>query len=71
MLKARKSLSGEEVFKLYDTYGFPSDLTKEIAAESGVSAIWMALRNCMDEQRERAREMPAARSNPSISRSRI
>jgi alanyl-tRNA synthetase len=33
----KKPLSGEDVFKLYDTYGFPSDLTKEIALESGVS----------------------------------
>ena len=37
MLKDKKPLSGADVFKLYDTYGFPSDLTKEIALESGVS----------------------------------
>jgi alanyl-tRNA synthetase len=54
--EGQKSLSGEEVFKLYDTYGFPSDLTKEIAAENGgVSSDMDGFEKCMEEQRERAR----------------
>jgi alanyl-tRNA synthetase len=55
MMKGKKELSGEEVFKLYDTYGFPSDLTKEIAAENGVSSDMDGFEKCMEEQRERAR----------------
>lgn len=55
LLKERKSLSGEEVFKLYDTYGFPEDLTKEIAAESGVSIDEEGFNKEMEAQRERAR----------------
>jgi alanyl-tRNA synthetase len=55
MMEGKKTLTGEEVFKLYDTYGFPSDLTKEIAAENGVSADMDGFEKCMEEQRERAR----------------
>ncbi|MCI2055418.1 MAG: alanine--tRNA ligase [Bacilli bacterium] len=55
MLSGKKQLTGEEVFKLYDTYGFPSDLTKEIALESGVSCDMDGFSKCMEEQRERAR----------------
>jgi alanyl-tRNA synthetase len=55
MLKDSKGLSGAEVFKLYDTYGFPADLTKEIAQESGVSVDMEGFEKLMEEQRERAR----------------
>jgi alanyl-tRNA synthetase len=55
MLKDKKPLSGADVFKLYDTYGFPSDLTKEIALESGVSVDMDGFSKLMDEQKERAR----------------
>jgi alanyl-tRNA synthetase len=55
LLEGKKALTGEEVFKLYDTYGFPADLTKEIAAESGVSVDTEGFEKLMEEQRERAR----------------
>lgn len=48
-------LNGSEVFKLHDTYGFPSELTREIAAERGVSIDLPAFEREMDEQRQRAR----------------
>ena len=49
-------LSGENVFKLYDTYGFPIDLTKEILEEKGYSVDEAGFKACMEEQRTRARE---------------
>ena len=55
-----KTLSGEDVFKLYDTYGFPIDLTREIAEEKGFAVDEDAFATLMKEQRERAR---AARGN--------
>ncbi len=48
-------LSGENAFKLYDTYGFPIDLTKEILAESNFEVDADAFEGLMNEQRERAR----------------
>jgi len=55
MLKGAKKLTGEQIFKLYDTYGFPSDLTKEIAQESGVEVDMDGFDKLMEEQKERAR----------------
>lgn len=55
MLKGKEELSGEEVFKLYDTYGFPSDLTAEIASEYHVKVDMDGFKKAMEEQRERAR----------------
>jgi len=55
LLKGKKKLSGEEVFRLYDTYGFPSELTKEISLESGVEVDMDGFDKLMDEQKERAR----------------
>lgn len=55
LLKDKKELSGEEIFKLYDTYGFPSDLTYEIAEEYGVKCDKEGFEKAMEEQRERAR----------------
>ncbi len=49
-------LSGEYAFKLYDTYGFPFELTKEIAAESGFTVDEQAFREAMEVQRQRARQ---------------
>ncbi|WP_062078886.1 alanine--tRNA ligase [Demequina globuliformis] len=51
----KKSLGGEDAFKLHDTYGFPIDLTLEMAAEQGVSVDEAGFRSLMTEQKERAR----------------
>ncbi len=48
-------LSGEDAFKLYDTYGFPLDLTEEILQEQGFSIDEKAFAACMEEQRSKAR----------------
>ena len=48
-------LSGEDAFKLYDTYGFPLDLTKEILAEKGDTVDEDGFAACMKKQRETAR----------------
>ncbi|MEE8372761.1 MAG: alanine--tRNA ligase, partial [Dehalococcoidia bacterium] len=52
---ATRTLSGEEVFRLYDTYGFPSELTVELAAENGLSVDLEGFETEMERQRERAR----------------
>ena len=61
--KAKKEgqsiLSGDEVFKLYDTFGFPVDLTREIAAEAGLSIDEAAFVRLMEQQKQRAREARA------------
>ena len=51
----RPQLSGADAFSLHDTYGFPIDLTLEMAAEQGVSVDEQGFRDLMAEQRERAR----------------
>ncbi|GAA4353693.1 alanine--tRNA ligase [Kangiella taiwanensis] len=50
-----KTISGETVFKLYDTYGFPQDLTADIAREKGLEIDWDGFEKAMEAQRERAR----------------
>ncbi len=49
-------LSGEDAFKLYDTYGFPIDLTKDILEEKGMTLDQEKFKECMEEQRRKARE---------------
>ena len=49
------TISGEEAFKLYDTYGFPIDLTQIIAGERGVGVELAGFERALDEQRERSR----------------
>lgn len=53
--EGKTELSGEEAFKLYDTYGFPLDLTKEILEEKGCTIDEVGFKAAMDEQREKAR----------------
>ncbi|OAJ75874.1 alanine--tRNA ligase [Brevibacillus sp. SKDU10] len=48
-------LSGQDTFKLYDTYGFPIDLTEDFAMEHGLSVDRDGFEQAMEEQRERAR----------------
>ena len=48
-------LSGENTFKLYDTYGFPVDLTAEILSENGFTYDEAGFKACMEEQRQKAR----------------
>jgi alanyl-tRNA synthetase len=50
-----KMLDGETVFQLYDTYGFPVDLTADIARERGVRVDYAGFEAAMERQRERAR----------------
>ena len=53
------TLSGEDVFKLYDTFGFPIDLTREIAEEAGLFIHESRFAELMQEQKVRAREARA------------
>jgi alanyl-tRNA synthetase len=55
LAQGRERLSGEEVFTLYDTYGFPGDLTAEVAKERGLSIDWEGFQEEMEKQRDRAR----------------
>jgi len=50
-----KTLSGDDAFKLYDTFGFPIDLTREIAAEKGIAIDEEKFTELMNEQKVRAR----------------
>ncbi|MCI8638049.1 MAG: alanine--tRNA ligase [Coprococcus sp.] len=50
-----KTLPGEDAFKLYDTYGFPLDLTKEILEEAGISVEEEGFQKAMEVQRKTAR----------------
>lgn len=60
MIEGKKVLSGEDAFKLYDTYGFPIELTKEICADKGVSVDLDKFEECLQHQKELAR---ASRKN--------
>lgn len=62
--KAKQSeeriIPGHDAFKLYDTFGFPLELTIEIAHEQGVSVDFEAFESSMEEQRERAKKAHSA-----------
>ena len=58
--RGEKTFSGAAAFKLYDTYGFPIDLTDEIVAEAGMGIDKDAFKKLMEEQKVRAREARAA-----------
>ena len=52
---AKGAITGEEAFRLYDTYGFPLELTKELAGERGLEVNEEEFTRLMEEQRERSR----------------
>lgn len=54
--KGEEILDGEKAFKLYDTYGFPIDLTKEIMGENGYAVATKIFNDLLNQQRERARK---------------
>ncbi len=62
IIAGKNIISGEDAFKLYDTFGFPIDLTREIAAEQKLEIDEDTFKTLMQSQRERAR---AARTNVS------
>ena len=55
----KKDIDGENAFKLYDTYGFPLELTKEIAQENGLKVDEEGYKSAMQEQKERAKAATA------------
>ncbi len=70
-LDAGDTLDGQELFQLYDTFGFPLDLTRDAALERGVAVDEPGFERLMAEQRQRARQnrANAAALLPSVERS--
>lgn len=58
-ISAKKDIDGESAFKLYDTYGFPFELTKEIAEENGLQVDEAGYKSAMQEQKDRAKAATA------------
>ena len=54
-ISAKKDIDGESAFKLYDTFGFPYELTKEIAQENGLNVDEAGFKAAMQEQKDRAK----------------
>jgi len=65
--KGNREIGGEAVFKLYDTYGFPVDLTMEVAEEAGLSIDEAGFQVAMNAQQERARSARFAIATTPIS----
>ena len=58
-IEAKKDIDGESAFKLYDTFGFPLELTKEIAQENGLNVDEDGYKVAMQEQKDRAKAATA------------
>lgn len=58
--QSQKVIEGKEVFKLYDTYGFPVDLTKLIAKEQGLSIDMSGFKKALEQQRAKSRTATVA-----------
>ncbi|MCH5263364.1 MAG: alanine--tRNA ligase [Lachnospiraceae bacterium] len=54
--EGKTQLGGADAFRLYDTYGFPLDLTKEILEEKGIAVDEDGFKACMQEQKDKARK---------------
>ena len=54
--EGKTQLVGADAFRLYDTYGFPLDLTKEILEEKGITVDEDGFKSCMQEQKDKARK---------------
>ena len=61
---AKGAVSGEDAFKLHDTFGFPLELTKELAGERGIEVDEAGFRAAMEAQRERSRTIVNSDSPP-------
>lgn len=58
-IENKKDIDGESAFKLYDTFGFPFELTKEIAEEQGLKVDEAGYKKAMQEQKDRAKAATA------------
>ncbi len=58
-ISSNKDIDGESAFKLYDTYGFPFELTREIALENGLNVDEAGYKTAMQEQKDRAKAAAA------------
>ena len=58
-ISSKKDIDGESAFKLYDTYGFPFELTREIALENGLNVDETGYKTAMQEQKDRAKAAAA------------
>ena len=58
-INAKKDIDGESAFRLYDTFGFPLELTKEIAEENGLKVDEAGYKTAMQEQKDRAKAATA------------
>ena len=66
ILKTQPIISGEDAFKLYDTYGFPLDLTQLMANERGLVVDALRFEQLMEVQKERARVAGKSKSIPQL-----
>ncbi|MFT3756874.1 MAG: alanine--tRNA ligase [Pseudoxanthomonas sp.] len=64
--KADRIIPGYDAFRLYDTYGFPLDLTQDIARERGLSVDISGFEEAMEQQRETARAAGSFKSNTGL-----
>jgi len=64
--EGKSVIPGEVLFELYDTFGFPPDITEDVAQEAGMDVDLDGFGKAMEEQRRRAREAQAGRPEPAV-----